>query len=98
MFPSLWDLNKLSSPNFHFDMTQQLIADYRIPFERALTLANQEKITEKLYPLFVHNIGMLLYHPSNAARPLPMAPHLMQPGQQEQPLKPDEEDDRRPRL
>jgi protein SOK2 len=39
-----------------------------IPFERALEFANKEKITEKLYPLFVHNIGALLYHPSNNAR------------------------------
>lgn len=67
-----------------------------IPYERALALANQEKITEKLYPLFVHNIGALLYHPSNAARPLPIPPTY--------PQKPDEqavgaeEDDRRPRL
>lgn len=43
-----------------------------IPYERALALANQEKITEHLYPLFVHNIGSLLYHPSNAARPCPL--------------------------
>lgn len=41
----------------------------RIPFERALDFANKEKITERLYPLFVHNIGALLYHPANAARP-----------------------------
>ncbi|KAF2457466.1 hypothetical protein BDY21DRAFT_285807 [Lineolata rhizophorae] len=36
-----------------------------IPFERALDFANKEKITELLYPLFVHDIGALLYHPSN---------------------------------
>jgi protein SOK2 len=36
-----------------------------IPFERALDFANKEKITEMLYPLFVHNIGALLYHPTN---------------------------------
>ncbi|KAL9109002.1 MAG: hypothetical protein Q9227_006242 [Pyrenula ochraceoflavens] len=36
-----------------------------IPFERALDFANKEKITDKLYPLFVHNINGLLYHPSN---------------------------------
>ncbi|KAF4636221.1 hypothetical protein G7Y89_g1872 [Cudoniella acicularis] len=36
-----------------------------IPFERALEFANKEKITEMLYPLFVHNIGALLYHPIN---------------------------------
>jgi protein SOK2 len=38
-----------------------------IPFEKALEFANKEKITEMLYPLFVHNIGALLYHPSNQA-------------------------------
>ena len=40
----------------------------RIPFERALDFANREKITELLYPLFVHNIGALLYHPTNSNR------------------------------
>lgn len=40
----------------------------RIPFDRALDFANKEKITEMLYPLFVHNIGALLYHPANQAR------------------------------
>lgn len=40
----------------------------RIPFERALDFANREKITELLYPLFVHNIGQLLYHPTNSTR------------------------------
>ncbi|KAF2722359.1 apses-domain-containing protein [Polychaeton citri CBS 116435] len=39
-----------------------------IPFDRALDFANKEKITEMLYPLFVHNIGALLYHPTNQAR------------------------------
>ncbi|KAI0395392.1 apses-domain-containing protein [Xylariaceae sp. FL0594] len=39
-----------------------------IPFERALDFANKEKITEMLYPLFVHNIGALLYHPTNQNR------------------------------
>ncbi|KAL8827517.1 MAG: hypothetical protein Q9170_006989 [Blastenia crenularia] len=39
-----------------------------IPFDRALDFANKEKITEQLYPLFVHNIGALLYHPTNANR------------------------------
>lgn len=38
----------------------------RIPFERALDFANKEKITDLLYPLFVHNIGSLLYHPQNS--------------------------------
>ena len=41
---------------------------HRIPFDRALDFANKEKITELLYPLFVHNIGALLYHPTNQAR------------------------------
>jgi len=40
----------------------------RIPFDRALDFANKEKITESLYPLFVHNIGALLYHPTNQSR------------------------------
>ncbi|EEP76010.1 predicted protein [Uncinocarpus reesii 1704] len=39
-----------------------------IPFERALEFANKEKITAQLYPLFVHNIGGLLYHPTNQPR------------------------------
>ncbi|KAL8733465.1 MAG: hypothetical protein Q9166_002091 [cf. Caloplaca sp. 2 TL-2023] len=39
-----------------------------IPFDRALDFANREKITEALYPLFVHNIGALLYHPTNHTR------------------------------
>lgn len=39
-----------------------------IPFERALDLANKEQITEEMYPLFVHNIGALLYHPTNQMR------------------------------
>ncbi|KAL1650492.1 hypothetical protein SLS61_005957 [Didymella pomorum] len=39
-----------------------------IPFERALEFANKEKITESLYPLFVHDIGALLYHPTNQNR------------------------------
>lgn len=40
----------------------------RIPFDRALEFANKEKITDLLYPLFVHNIGGLLYHPANQSR------------------------------
>lgn len=48
-----------------FSMPAWLIVLSRIPFERALDFANKEKITEKLYPLFVHNIGGLLYHPTN---------------------------------
>ncbi|TPX18431.1 uncharacterized protein E0L32_011672 [Thyridium curvatum] len=39
-----------------------------IPFERALEFANKERITDLLYPLFVHNIGALLYHPTNQTR------------------------------
>ncbi|KAL8710858.1 MAG: hypothetical protein Q9220_004661 [cf. Caloplaca sp. 1 TL-2023] len=39
-----------------------------IPFDRALDFANKEKMTESLYPLFVHNIGALLYHPTNSNR------------------------------
>jgi enhanced filamentous growth protein 1 len=42
-----------------------------IPFDRALDFANKEKITESLYPLFVHDIGALLYHPSNPNQPRP---------------------------
>ncbi|KAF1810913.1 apses-domain-containing protein, partial [Eremomyces bilateralis CBS 781.70] len=37
---------------------------YGIPFDRALQFANKEKITELLYPLFVHDIGALLYPPN----------------------------------
>lgn len=33
-----------------------------------MDFANKEKITELLYPLFVHNIGALLYHPTNQSR------------------------------
>ncbi|KAF9738978.1 KilA-N domain-containing protein [Paraphaeosphaeria minitans] len=40
-----------------------LIDTYRIPYERALELANQHRITEYLYPLFVHNIHAMLSHP-----------------------------------
>src|ERR1700750_1501292 len=39
-----------------------------IPFERALDFANKEKITDQLYPLFVHNIGSLLYNPESINR------------------------------
>lgn len=44
------------------------LSSRRIPFERALDFANKEKITDLLYPLFVHNIGGLLYNPENAPR------------------------------
>lgn len=36
-----------------------------IPIERALELANKERITDLLYPLFVHDIETLPRHPSN---------------------------------
>jgi hypothetical protein len=36
-----------------------------VPFERALEFAVNEGIVDRLYPLFVHDIGALLYHPSN---------------------------------
>lgn len=49
-------------------MNLRLTHSHRIPFERALDFANKEKITEMLYPLFVHNIGALLYHPTNQTR------------------------------
>ncbi|KAL2885379.1 Cell pattern formation-associated protein stuA [Ceratocystis lukuohia] len=39
-----------------------------IPYERALDFANKEKITELLYPLFVHQISTLLCHPANSTR------------------------------
>ena len=42
-----------------------------IPFDRALDFANKEKITEQLYPLFVHDIGALLY-----IHPISLAPEL----------------------
>jgi protein SOK2 len=41
----------------------------RIPFERALDFANKERITALLYPLFVHNIGALLYQMQNTVAP-----------------------------
>jgi enhanced filamentous growth protein 1 len=49
-------------------LSQTVTDGNRIPFERALDFANKEKITELLYPLFVHNIGGLLYNPENASR------------------------------
>ncbi|KAN0095344.1 apses domain containing protein [Hyaloscypha variabilis] len=57
-----------------------------IPFERALEFANKEKITELLYPLFVHNIGALLYHPINRGFPTPsQIPRGQEPQPQSQP-------------
>lgn len=41
-----------------------------IPYDRALEFANKENITEQLYPLFLHNIGMLLaphFNPNSTA-------------------------------
>lgn len=40
----------------------------RIPFERALELANKYYVTDILYPLFVKDIKKFLYHPANFAR------------------------------
>lgn len=39
-----------------------------IPFDRALNFAQQENITDHLYPLFVEDIKSFLYHPANYAR------------------------------
>jgi hypothetical protein len=43
-----------------------------IPYERALGLANEHKITDLVYPLFVHDINYLLYSPWNKFRTLYM--------------------------
>ena len=52
---------------------------FRVPIYRALDFANLENITDSLYPLFVHNIGGLLYHPENASTTGPVAtPHHQQ--------------------
>lgn len=60
---------RLVSRRIHTGWMRQFANQRRIPFDRALDFANKEKITELLYPLFVHNIGALLYHPTNQARP-----------------------------
>lgn len=39
-----------------------------IRFERALELANEEGITDEMYPLFLHYIGLLLHHPFNQVK------------------------------
>lgn len=39
-----------------------------IPYARALDFANREKIIDLLYPLFVTDLKVLLYHPANFAR------------------------------
>ncbi|GAM85648.1 hypothetical protein ANO11243_036550 [Dothideomycetidae sp. 11243] len=51
-----------------------------IPYERALEFANKEKITERLYPLFVHNIGSLLYHTPQTAAGRPSIAGSTAPG------------------
>lgn len=45
------------------DYGQPYLRGAWIPFDRALEFANSEMITDILYPLFVHNIGALLYSP-----------------------------------
>jgi hypothetical protein len=45
----LLDKNKLN----HFD---------RIPFERALEIANEKRITQAVYPLFVHDIATFFHN------------------------------------
>lgn len=42
-----------------------------IPFERALELANQEGMTDLLYPLFVYDIAALLPHPGTQMYTVP---------------------------
>lgn len=39
-----------------------------IPYERAVTFAYKEKIIDLLYPLFIADIKLLLYHSTNYAR------------------------------
>lgn len=48
-------------------LDRRLTSD-RIPFARALELANKYYITDLLYPLFVKDIRNFLYHPTNYAR------------------------------
>ena len=50
----------------HFDFPL-LTPKIRIPYDRALELANEYNITESLYPLFIHDIGGLLYNPPDRA-------------------------------
>ncbi|CAK7269327.1 hypothetical protein SEPCBS119000_003513 [Sporothrix epigloea] len=57
-----------------------------IPFERALDFANKEKITEILFPLFVHNIASLLYNPANTTR-TPQAVATTDRRKQESPVR-----------
>lgn len=47
-----------------------------IAFDRALDLANKEGITGVLYPLFVYNIGSLLYQPTNYTSIPGLAPEM----------------------
>jgi len=53
---------------------------HRIPFERALELANKEGITEQMYPLFVQDLhlGALLYRPRRDS-PLGTTPRITAP-------------------
>ena len=44
---------------------QVLIDKDRIPLDRALQLANKERITDLCYPIFVRNLSALLYDPVN---------------------------------
>ena len=57
--------HKIELPTNRLRLFSKLTPRCRIPFDRALEFANKEKITESLYPLFVHDIGALLYHPQN---------------------------------
>ena len=61
-------ISRVSGRCHYSEHGQYVLTRNRIPFERALEFANKEKITEQLYPLFVHDIGALLYHPSNQTR------------------------------
>lgn len=55
---------------------RRLMMANRIPYERALDYANREKITESLYPLFLHNIDQLLSQ-TNPGGPLSIAGHTV---------------------
>lgn len=41
----------------------------RLPYQRALAISNRLKVTERLYPLFVHGIVKYLYRPSAPPAP-----------------------------
>lgn len=53
---------------FHTYTTNHRLTLCRIPFDRALELANKYFVTDHLYPLFVRDIKNFLYHPANYAR------------------------------